>query len=234
MANRKDLTGAKMSWHLPRYFVVRRSIFMNESEEFWEKHYSSREKRRTGKPNAALVRFAEALTVGAALDLGCAEGNDSIWLARRGWRVVAVDVSATALERAAANAASAGVAERIEFQRHDLAESFPEGEFDLVSALFLQSPIEFPRARVLQRAAKSVATGGLLLVVEHASVAPWSWSDPDTIFPTPPQSLAELELTPDDWTNEFVGAPERQATGPNGETATVKDNVLALRLLGRR
>lgn len=207
---------------------------MSESEEFWEKHYSSREKRQTGKPNAALVRFAESLPVGLALDLGCAEGNDSIWLAQRGWRVIAVDVSATALERAAAKAAAVGVAERIEFQRHDLAESFPEGVFDLISAEFLQSPIEFPRAQVLQRAAKSVAPNGLLLVVEHASVAPWSWADPDTIFPAPQQSLAELELTPGDWTNEFVGAPERQATGPNGETATVKDNILALRRLGRR
>lgn len=206
---------------------------MNESEEFWEKHYSSREKRQTGKPNAALVRFAEALPVGLALDLGCAEGNDSIWLARRGWRVIAVDVSATALERAAEKATSAGVAERIEFQRHDLAESFPEGEFDLISAEFLQSPIEFPRAQVLQRAAKSVAPNGLLLVVEHASVAPWSWADPDTIFPAPQQSLAELELNPGDWTHGFVGAPKRQATGPNGETATVKDNILALRRLER-
>lgn len=206
---------------------------MNESEEFWEKHYGSREKRQTGKPNAALVRFAESLPVGLALDLGCAEGNDSIWLAQRGWRVIAVDVSATALERAAAKAADVGVAERIEFQRHDLAESFPEGEFDLISAEFLQSPIEFPRAQVLQRAAKSVAPNGLLLVVEHASVAPWSWADPDTIFLAPEQSLAELELTPGDWTHEFVGAPERQATGPNGKTATVKDNVLALRRLER-
>lgn len=206
---------------------------MNESEEFWEKHYSSRGKRQTGKPNAALVRFAESLPVGLALDLGCAEGNDSIWLAQRGWRVIAVDVCATALERAAAKAADVGVAERIDFQRHDLAKSFPEGEFDLISAEFLQAPIEFPRAQVLRRAAKSVAPNGLLLVVEHASVAPWLWADPDTIFPAPQQSLAELELTPGDWTNEFVGAPERQATGPNGETATVKDNVLELRRMER-
>jgi 23S rRNA G2445 N2-methylase RlmL len=39
--------------------------------------------------------------------------------------VSAVDVSATALDRAAVDAATAGVADRIEFRRHDLALAFP-------------------------------------------------------------------------------------------------------------
>ena len=76
-----------------------------------------------------------------------------------------------------------------------------------------------------------MAPGGLLLIVEHASVAPWSWADPDTAFPTPEQSLAALDLDPSRWHSEFVGAPEREATGPNGQRATVTDNVIALRRL---
>ena len=198
-------------------------------EQFWEERYRVSTRPSNGRPSGALVRFAEPLPTGTVLELGCAQGDDAIWLARRGWRVVAVDVSSTVLARAAKNAETAGVQDLIEFQRHDLASTFPEGRFDLVSALFLHSPVEFPRTQVLQAAAQTVTSGGLLLIVEHALVAPWSWTDPDTVFPTPEESLDTLELDPSQWHSEFVGAPERQATGPDGQTATVKDNILALR-----
>jgi hypothetical protein len=78
-----------------------------------------------------------------------------------------------------------------------------------------------------------VAPGGLLLVVTHASVAPWSWADPNTRFSTPEEALAALELGPEQWRTERLGAPERQAIGPNGQSATVTDNVIALRRLTR-
>jgi SAM-dependent methyltransferase len=199
------------------------------SERFWEGHYRASARPSNGRPSGALVRFAGPLPGGTALDLGCAQGDDAVWLALRGWRVVAVDVSGTALARAAINAETAGVSDLIAFERHDLASTFPDGRFDLVSALFLQSPVEFPRTRVLQAAARAVAPGGLLLIVEHAAVAPWSWADPETSFPTPEQSLAALDLDPSLWLSEFVGAPEREATGPKGQSATVTDNVIALR-----
>lgn len=202
-------------------------------ERFWEEHYRASTRTSSGRPSGALVRFAGPLPEGTALDLGCSQGDDAVWLARRGWRVTAVDVSSTVLARAAKNAQTAGVSNLIEFQRHDLAGTFPEGRFDLVCALFLHSPVEFPRTRVLRAAARAVAPGGLLLIVEHASVAPWSWADPDTVFPTPEEALAALGLDPSRWHNEFVGAPERRATGPNGQTATVIDNVIALRRLAR-
>jgi len=204
----------------------------SQAEQFWEKSYQEFERGWSGEANAFLVDVAGSLPPGAALELGCGEGGDAIWLAGRGWRVTAVDVSATALGRAAARAATAGVADRIDVQRHDLAHSFPARAFDLVSALYLHSPVEFPRARVLQAAARAVAPGGLLLIVEHASVAPWSWNrDPHPRFPTPDETLAALDLDLGQWRAERLGAPERQASGPNGETATVTDNVIAVRRL---
>ena len=201
------------------------------AERFWEEHYRAVTRPSNGRPSGALVRFAGPLPGGTALDLGCSQGDDAVWLARRGWRVVAVDLFGTVLARAARNAETAGVSDLISFERHDLASTFPDGRFDLVSALFLHSPVEFPRTRVLQAAARAVAPGGLLLIVEHASVAPWSWADPDTVFPTPKRSLAALDLDPSRWLSEFVGAPEREATGPEGQSATVTDNVIALRRL---
>ena len=146
--------------------------------------------------------------------------------------MTAVDVSATALNLVASHATAAGVADRINFERHDLARTFPAGAFDLVSAQYLQSPVEFPRERVPRQAARTVAPGGLLLIVEHASVAPWSWNrDPNTHFPTPEETLALLDLSPGRWRTELLGSPERQATGPDGQSAVVTDNVIAVRRL---
>jgi SAM-dependent methyltransferase len=197
-----------------------------ETERFWEKHYRGHERRWSGRPNPVLVDVVGSLRPGDALDLGCGEGGDAIWLARRGWRVTAVDVSATALDRAAADAATAGVGGRIDFQQQDLAIAIPSGAFDLVSAQYLHSPIEFPRVRVLREAASAVTTGGLLLIVDHASVRPGSWADPE-------ETLTLLGLDPDGWRTERLEAREREAIRPNGRRVTVTDNVVALRRLAR-
>lgn len=76
-----------------------------------------------------------------------------------------------------------------------------------------------------------MAPGGLLLVVAHASIPPWSWADPDTRFPTPDQAYAALELPPEQWRTELLGAPQRQATGPDGQCAAVTETVIAVRRL---
>src|SRR5882724_9759517 len=72
--------------------------------EYWEGRYQEHDHIWSGKPNALLVREVAALPPGAALDLGCGEGGDAIWLAQQGWRVTAVDISATALRRGADHA----------------------------------------------------------------------------------------------------------------------------------
>jgi SAM-dependent methyltransferase len=205
-----------------------------EAEEFWEGHYSGPERVWSGRPNPVLVDVAASLPPGTALDLGCGEGGDAVWLALRGWRVTAVDVSATALARAAEAAAAAGVSDRVDLQRHDLAASFPAGTFDLVSAQYLHSPIAFPRERVLRAAAGAVAPGGLLLVVGHGSDRPWGWNqhrDHHPDFPGPEQVLAALALPAGRWRPERLASPPRAATGPDGRTATVTDTVVAVRYL---
>ncbi|MGW4497495.1 class I SAM-dependent methyltransferase [Micromonospora sp. NPDC004336] len=201
----------------------------DETARFWEELYAQRERFWSGRANPVLADVAGSLTPGSVLDLGCGEGGDAIWLAGRGWRVTAVDVAQTALDRASAAATEAGVASRIEFRRHDLTRTFPPGEFDLVSAQFLQSPLEFPRAEVLRSAARAVAPGGRLLVVEHGEVPPWGRHDHHARFPTPQETLAELDLDPDRWVTERLDAPRRQATGPDGQVGTLVDHVVLVR-----
>jgi SAM-dependent methyltransferase len=153
-------------------------------------------------------------------------------LAQHGWLVTAVDVSLTALKRASAYAATVGVEARIDFQQHDLASTFPAGAFDLVSAQYLHSPVEFPRDRVLQAAAHAVAPGGLLLIVDHAAFPFWSsHHDPHTRFPTQEEVQASLNLSPRSWRTERLETLQRQALSPNGQSGTVTDNIIALRRL---
>ncbi|WP_282792016.1 class I SAM-dependent methyltransferase [Streptomyces sp. CC224B] len=199
---------------------------------FWDGVYAARAAAADPRPNARLTEIVTELDppVGDALDLGCGEGGDALWLARRGWRVTAVDVSAVAVERLTALARAHGLADRIAAARHDLRASFPEGAFDLVSAHYLHTPLDLDRAAVLGTAARALRPGGLLLVVDHGSTAPWSWNqDPDVRYAPPREVAAGLGLDPAAWTVERADAPRRTATGPGGETAEVTDHVLLVR-----
>ncbi|MEU6249471.1 class I SAM-dependent methyltransferase [Glycomyces sp. NPDC047010] len=135
----------------------------------WDERYASRERLFSGRPNPVLVMEAGGLAPGQALDVGCGEGADAVWLAEQGWRVTAIDLSRVALERAAA--AGAHVADRIAWSRGDLAATPPPAaSFDLVTAQY------FPILRTSGPEAvtgllDAVAPGGTLLVVGHARPA---------------------------------------------------------------
>ena len=199
------------------------------SQEAWDERYSSADRIWSGNPNPRLVAAAAELTPAAALDVGCGEGSDTIWLASHGWRVTGVDVSAVALGRAAGQAAAAGqqVADRITWQRADVLSWIPPArQFDLVSAQFMQLP-QAELASLHRRLADAVRPGGVLLIVGHHP------SDLDTGMGRPhhPELLFTAEqvaatLASDEWTITIAAAPERQALNPDGESVTIHDAVL--------
>lgn len=201
-----------------------------EAAQFWESHYQAHRPTKRPHVNPLLATAAGLLPPGAALDLGCGTGGDTLWLAERGWRVTAVDISPTALEFVADIAGALGLSDRVVTECHDLSRSLPDGGFNLVSAQYLHTPVAIPRQRILRAAAETLVPGGRLLVVDHGSIAPWSWNqDPETHFPTPRELAAELHLDPTEWLIERADMPHRQATGPDGQTAEVVDHVLMVR-----
>ncbi|MFD3540934.1 SAM-dependent methyltransferase [Streptomyces sp. NPDC058662] len=201
--------------------------------DFWDERYRESDRVWSGNANAVLVREAGGLAPGRALDLGCGEGADAVWLARRGWRVTGTDISEVALGRAAEHAAEAGVADRVEWQRHDFAQSFPEGEFDLVSACFLHTYGEFPRPRILRTAAAAVAPGGILLVVGHAGGPSWAPDEahPGIALPSPQEVLEQLELPAGAWEVLLAEEHEQPVKAPDGSAGTRPDNVVKVRRL---
>jgi SAM-dependent methyltransferase len=135
---------------------------------YWEARYTGEDKVWSGNPNAQLVAEASRLTPGTALDVGCGEGGDVIWLARQGWRVTGADFSANGLARAARHAERAEVAHHTDWWQVDARSFAAEGRsYDLVTTHFLQPP-DGGMVEVIGRLSEAVASGGHLLVVGHA------------------------------------------------------------------
>jgi SAM-dependent methyltransferase len=144
-------------------------ITVHFTQEFWDERYRSAERLWSGQPNAQLVVQTAGLTPGDALDVGCGEGADAIWLASQGWTVTAADISAVALARAAAHAAGRGdeIAGRISWRQADLLSWDPGAQqYDLVSAQFMYLP-EAELESLHRRLAAAVRPGGTMLVVLH-------------------------------------------------------------------
>jgi SAM-dependent methyltransferase len=199
-------------------------------QAFWDERYGSHAALWSGNPNAHLVAEADALAPGTALDVGAGEGADAIWLATRGWRVTAVDISAVALERAAGHAGHAGsaIAERIRWLHQDVLNwDPPHDRYDLISAQYMQLPTE-PRRALFDRLASAVAPGGTLLIVGHhpsdLEVMP-RHQPPDLLF-TGDELAAELDATR--W--EIVTNTASERTGSHdGRTLMLQDAVLRAR-----
>ena len=202
----------------------------HETKQQWEQHYGERERIWSGRVNVQFADLVSDLTPGSALDLGCGEGADAVWLAERGWAVTAVDISDTALGRARELATARGVADRIDFRQLDLTEQFPEGEFDLISAQFLHSKVHLDRRPILVNAAAALRAGGRLVIVDHGSAPPWaSKLDHDHDFPAAEEVVADLDLSDDEFELLRVDSVLRQAVGPEGQQRPWMDNVIVFR-----
>jgi SAM-dependent methyltransferase len=205
------------------------------TREFWDERYAGSTRVWSGKPNHRLVEQAAGLTPGRAIDVGCGEGADVVWLAQQGWQVTGVDVSQVALDRAAAHAAEAGVAEQTSFARLDvvggdsLLDALP-GPADLVVACFMHPPTE-RFAATYGAALAAVAPGGRLLVVaHHPADAPTGLRNAGlTHLLFEPQRVLDV-LDPDEgWEVEVAEAQTRPVETADGQPLSATDTVVRLR-----
>ncbi|HUZ55251.1 MAG TPA: class I SAM-dependent methyltransferase [Streptosporangiaceae bacterium] len=197
-------------------------------ESFWDERYRSASQVWSGQPNPQLVAEVAGRPPGRALDVGCGEGADALWLARCGWDVVAADISGVAVRRGEQHARDADpvVGARIEWRQADLLARPPEpGSFGLVSVQFMHLPPE-PRTQLFTALAAAVRAGGTLLVVGHHP------SDLASGVPRPPMpelfyTSAEIAgLLDSSWTVEVSEARPRTASTPDGVEVAIHDAVL--------
>jgi SAM-dependent methyltransferase len=180
----------------------------------------------SGNVNPTLALEVTGMPPGSALDIGCGEGADAIWLSRAGWDVTALDVSAVAVERGAAAAEAAGVSVRW------VAAPFTAaglGPFDLVTAHY-PALKHTPDRAVLRALAAAVAPGGTLLYVGHAPLDRESslarGFDPDDyVLPGDVESYLD-----DGWDIEVAEKRPRPSGAPHGSPFTHDDIVRARRV----
>jgi SAM-dependent methyltransferase len=182
----------------------------------------------SGNPNPVLKAEAANLAPGRALDAGCGEGADALWLAERGWQVDAVDVSQVALDRAAARGAERNL--EVNWIHADLLNDPPQADaYDLVNAQYMQLPQQ--ERRVMYAAlADAVRLGGTLLIGAHdPSDLHSSIRRPNVpeLFFTADQVAADLEN--ERWEVLVAEARPRPAVDAEGKTVSVSDTVLRAR-----
>ncbi|HEY6009236.1 MAG TPA: methyltransferase domain-containing protein [Geobacteraceae bacterium] len=136
-----------------------------------------------------------------ALDIACGEGRNSVFLARHGFRVTALDISENALAKGARLAAAAGVA--VDFCQADLEGYTIDCCYDLILN------INFLLRDLLPSLVAALTPGGILLVDTLLAV-------PGTFSPHRPEHLlqpGELALLFAPYAGTILLAEEQPAVG---------------------
>jgi SAM-dependent methyltransferase len=128
----------------------------------WDERYAARGLVWSAGPNQFVESELADVTPGRALDLACGEGRNAVWLASRGWQVIAMDFSSVGIEK------GRELSDRVDWVVGDALVSPLPTDLDLVVVAYLQLPAA-ERTVALRRAVAALVPGGRLLVVAHDS-----------------------------------------------------------------
>jgi SAM-dependent methyltransferase len=200
----------------------------HRTSEDWDDLYKGDGEDRvwSGLPNGSLVAEVSTMEPGRAVDLGCGEGGDAIWLASLGWRVTGIDISRVALDRAAEAAGALGVT--VDWVCADFVTEPPKaGAFDLVTTHY-PALLKSEADRSIEALVRGVAPGGTLLFVGHevtdTEAARSHGFDPEDYVQAPDVA----ERLGSNWTIEVQESRERAST-PSERSPHSRDVVLRAR-----
>lgn len=130
----------------------------------WDQRYATEEYLFGTEPNAFLVSQHHLLHPGMnCLAVADGEGRNGVWLAQQGLRVLSVEASSVALEKAQRLAEQRGAA--LEFELADLEHwEWGTDRFDVVVAIFIQFAPPALRERMFANIQRCLKPGGLLLL----------------------------------------------------------------------
>lgn len=134
------------------------------SADFWNARYANDDYIFGTAPNQFLASQADLIQPGMrAFAVADGEGRNSVWLAEHGAQVHAVEVSPLALAKARALAQTRGV--NIQFEQADLLNwRWPEAEYDLVAAIFIQFASPAQRIPIIAGIRRALKPGGVLIL----------------------------------------------------------------------
>ncbi len=147
-------------------------------QKMWDERFAQAEPVYGEQPNAYLRAQAHRLTPGCEILVpGDGYGRNGLWLARQGFQVSTVDLSPVGVARARKSAQASGLAMSIE--EADLATwTWPVGEFDAVTSIFLHLPPAI-RPQIHAQMLATLKPGGLLIIeafspaqLQHSSGGP--------------------------------------------------------------
>lgn len=198
----------------------------------WDTRYSGN-LQWSGNPNGSVVAEVSGIPPGSALDIGSGEGGDAFWLAERGWKVTASDISDRALERVRAEAQRRNLPVETLHADANAVNPFAGHRYDLVTASYASIP-RTPDRRGTANLLDAVAPGGQLLIINHdVSGIPGTHVHGDTQFTSPfdhdafvsTGDFVKVLSASAEWVIEVNECRER----PTGATSTHHTNDLVLR-----
>ena len=140
------------------------------SNIFWDDRYAKAAAAGAAvwsiEPNAWIAQVTGTLPPGTAIDLAAGEGRNALWLASRGWRVTAVDFSATGLSIGRTRAAETAL--ELDWVTADATTWVSATPVDLVVIAYLQLPAA-ELSSAISNAVASLAAGGTLALIGHDS-----------------------------------------------------------------
>ena len=135
---------------------------------FWERVYPvvfSPQRFASADEEAGDLMALTGVSRGRALDLCCGPGRHAVALARRGFDVTGVDLTAFLLERGREHAAAQKV--QVEFVCQDMREFVRPGTYDLILNLFTSFgyfATENEDMRTLKNMVESLSEGGAVVI----------------------------------------------------------------------
>lgn len=116
------------------------------------------------RPGRMVKLAAESCSPGAALDLGCGDGKNMIYLVKRGWYVDGLDISPVAVEAANRRIAEGGLSSRARVWLQDaVGAHLEEGAYDLAISYGLYHCLSDDELSVVHaKVDRAVKPGGLL------------------------------------------------------------------------
>lgn len=106
---------------------------------------------------------------GKAIDLGCGDGRNSLYLAKEGYVVTALDISGAAIDKLKSKLDSMKRGNRIEPIREDIVRfTFPGNQYNLAVAITLLDHLEKDEIEsIFRKTVDSLTNGGILLAKVH-------------------------------------------------------------------